>query len=206
MVKEFIKGILAVFCICLGCCVYLACENKYIGAILFSVALFIVCVMKFSLYTGKIGYILKDFSKKHTIEILVGLLGNMIGCLILAPLVKIGLPELHEGAKILVSAKLTQASYQTLIRAFFCGFIIYIAVYMYNHKDSTGGIILAIPTFILSGFEHSIADAFYFVLSMTFSFESILYIFIVLVGNSLGALVVPLGEKVAEKFEKVKEQ
>ncbi len=205
MVKEFIKGILAVFCICLGCCVYLSCDNEYIGAILFSVALFIVCVMKFSLFTGKIGFILQDFSKRHTLEILVGLFGNIVGCLLLAPLVKVGLPELHDQALLLVQAKLTQTPLQTLIRAFFCGFLIYIAVYMFNHKDSTGGIILAIPTFILSGFEHSIADAFYFVLSMTFSFESILFIFIVLVGNSLGALVAPFGEKVAELLEKSKE-
>ena len=37
----------------IGCIVFLSCDNVYVGAILFSVAFLTVCIMKFSLFTGK---------------------------------------------------------------------------------------------------------------------------------------------------------
>ena len=71
---------------------------------------------------------------------------------------------------------------------------------MYNHKDSLAGIILGIPTFILSGFEHSIADMFYFVLASSFTLESALFIVFVIIGNSLGGIATPLIERLVKNL------
>ena len=46
--------------------------------------------------------------------------------------------------------------------------------------------------FILSGFEHSIADMFYFGASGTISGRVLLFIIAAVLGNSLGAVILPL--------------
>ena len=197
---EILNGVLAIFSVGIGCIVFLSCENIYVGAILFSVALLTVCIMKFSLFTGKIGYIVEDFSKEHLLFCIACLIGNVIGALIIGAIAKLGLPDLEIKAGALVATKLTQTPIQTIIRAVFCGVIIHIAVHMYNHKDSLAGIILGIPTFILSGFEHSIADMFYFILASSFTLESALFIVFVIVGNSLGGIFTPLIEKLVKNL------
>ena len=204
MVKRFfaeiLNGILAILSVGIGCIVFLSCENVYVGAILFSVALLTVCIMKFSLFTGKIGYIVENFNREHFLLCIACLIGNVIGSLAIGAIAKLGLPELEMKAGVLIASKLTQTPIQTIIRALFCGVIIHIAVHMYNHKDSLAGIILGIPTFILSGFEHSIADMFYFVLASSFTLESALYIVFVVIGNSLGGIVTPLIEKLVKNL------
>lgn len=204
MVKKFIaeilSGWLAMLSVGIGCVVFLSCDNVYVGAILFSVALLTVCIMKFSLFTGKIGYIIENFNKEHLLLCVACLIGNVLGALTIGTLARIGLPHLELEASALIAGKLEQTPIQTIIRAFLCGVIIHIAVHMYNHKDSLAGIILGIPTFILSGFEHSIADTFYFVLASSFTLESALFIVFVLLGNSLGGIITPLIEKLDKKL------
>lgn len=47
------------------------------------------------------------------------------------------------------------------------------------------------PVFILSGFEHSIADMFYFGASGIFSLSAALFMLAVVIGNSLGGMLLP---------------
>ena len=51
---------------------------------------------------------------------------------------------------------------------------------------------MCIPAFILSGFEHSIADIFYFASSGMVSGEAFLYLIMIIIGNSIGGLIIPL--------------
>ena len=60
------------------------------------------------------------------------------------------------------------------------------------------GILFGIPVFILAGFEHSIADLFYFAASGIVSLPVFGFILTVLLGNSIGSVILPLllfGEK-----------
>ena len=75
--------------------------------------------------------------------------------------------------------------------AIFCGILIYVAVYVYNNKKSVLGVILGIPAFIVSGYEHSIADMFYFAASGIASWQAFGYIWIIILGNSVGGLLIP---------------
>ena len=59
-----------------------------------------------------------------------------------------------------------------------CGILMYIAVDIYKNKKSILGIFLAVPVFILSGFEHSIANVGYFSIANMFSIDVILFILI----------------------------
>jgi formate/nitrite transporter FocA (FNT family) len=195
---EILNGVLAILSVGIGCIVFLSCDNVYVGAILFSVALLTVCIMKFSLFTGKIGYIVENFNKEHFLLCLACLIGNVVGALVIGTIAKLGLPELEIKAGMLIAGKLTQTPIQTIIRALFCGVIIHIAVHMYNHKDSLAGIILGIPTFILSGFEHSIADMFYFALTGRV-LEAIPALLLITLGNAIGGNLIPLVQKLTKQ-------
>jgi formate/nitrite transporter FocA (FNT family) len=191
MLKKIVSGVIAGILIALGGGVFLACENRYVGAALFSVALLCICMKQYALYTGKICYIPEKHGKEQFSVLLLGLLGNLIGTYVCGQLVRVGLPALEETAFTICSAKLEQTFLQTLIRGFFCGILMYAAVWIYREKKTALGILFCIPVFILSGFEHSIADMFYFALAGLFNPRAFVFILLVVLGNSLGGLFIP---------------
>ena len=75
MLKKIISGVIAGILIALGGGVFLACENRYVGAVLFSVALLCICIKQYALYTGKICYIPEKHGKEQFSVLLLGLLG-----------------------------------------------------------------------------------------------------------------------------------
>ena len=192
IIKDFLDGISAGLLIIIGCSVYLACENKYVGAVLFSIALLCICIKGYNLYTGKIGFMKENCNKNGFSTLFLGLLGNAVATIIFGYLVSVALPVLKERAVILFQNKTTQELWQTLIRGLFCGVLMYLAVSIYRDGKSIVGILFAIPVFILSGFEHSIADLGYFAISNCVSFEAFLFIMVVILGNSIGSLILPL--------------
>ncbi len=191
MIKKICEGILAGIVIALGGSVYLACENKVIGAIFFSVALLCICFKGYSLFTGKIGFIPEKHDKEAFSVLFWGLLGNFIGTLVCGIVIALAIPTIREAAVGVAAAKLTQVIWQTLVRAIFCGVLMYLAVSIYRDCKTPLAIVFCIPVFILSGFEHSIADMFYFAAGFSFTWKTLLFILTVLVGNALGAMLMP---------------
>ncbi len=192
--------------ITIGCSVYLACVGegqKVVGSIFFAVALLTICYMGMSLFTGKVGFIPFSHTKEDVSALLLGLLGNAVATCGLGMLLGVAIPSLSEVAKTLYQAKLGQELWATLIRAVFCGVLMYIAVAIYRNNNSIAGIVFAVPVFILSGFEHSIANMCYFGFSLNFSFDAFLYIMVVIVGNAIGGMLLPLlkiaGDKTTKK-------
>ena len=55
--KCLVRAILAGMMIGIGGCVYLGCEVKWVGAILFAVGLFTIFSFRLDVYTGKVGYV-----------------------------------------------------------------------------------------------------------------------------------------------------
>ena len=86
-----------------------------------------------------------------------------------------------------------------LITAFFCGILMYTAVAIYKEKGSPLGIFFCVPVFILSGFEHSIADMFYFFCARMFSGEVFLFLLLVVIGNAVGGMFIPALRRLAEE-------
>lgn len=191
MLRKILNGISAGLMVSIGCSVFLACENKVVGSILFTVALLVICFRGYSLYTGKIGFMPFSHKKEDFSVLLLGLLGNAIGMIVFGVLISIALPNLKEKAIVLCTAKLEQTWYQTVIRGLFCGVLMFIAVYVYKENKSIVAIIFAIPTFILCGFEHSVANIGYFAVANMFSLEIVLFIIIVVIGNTIGSMILP---------------
>jgi formate/nitrite transporter FocA (FNT family) len=43
----------------------------------------------------------------------------------------------------------------------------------------------------MAGFEHSIADMYYFTSAMMWNLDSIIFIIVIIIGNALGGMLIP---------------
>lgn len=191
MLKKVINGFFAGVLISIGGAVYLSCDNKYLGAVLFSVALLCICYQGYSLYTGKICYIPQKHGKEEFSVLLTGLLGNVLSTTVCGYSLRYAIPKIGEVALSSCTAKLEQNNFQTFLRAVFCGILIFLAVDIFKKYKTPLGILFCIPVFILSGFEHSVADMFYFAASGIVSLKAFLFIWIVILGNTVGGMLIP---------------
>lgn len=195
--KELCSAVLAGIMISFGGGVYLACENKIVGALLFSLGLTVILIGGFLLFTGKTAYLLQN--KLTYIPYLLTIwLGNILGCMLMGALVLAAKPKLADTAAALCDAKLTQTPWQTLILGALCGILVYIAVDFFRSDSDIKSlpkyllVFTCVPAFILSGFEHSVADMFYFAASSSnalYTWDGILYILLVSAGNLVGAVL-----------------
>ena len=195
MLKKVLSGVCAGLLITLGGSVFLACKDRYVGAVLFSVALLCICMKGYALFTGKVGFIVTKHDREDWSQLLLCLLGNLLGTVLGGLLVRCALPDLGAAAQTLCVGKLAQTGLQTFLRGMFCGVLMYLAVSIYRDRKDVIGILFCIPVFILSGFEHSIADMFYFAAAGSVSTEGFVFIWLVILGNSLGGILLPILER-----------
>ena len=191
MLKKTLSGLSAGILITIGGSVFLACDSRYVGAVMFSVALLCICLKSYALFTGKVGFMPEKHGREEFSVLLLGLLGNAIGTILGGYLIRAGLPALGDAARQLCEAKLLQLPGQTFVRALFCGILMYLAVSIYRDQKNVIGILFCIPVFILSGFEHSIADIFYFAASGIVSMKAFGFLWMVILGNSVGGMLLP---------------
>lgn len=176
MAKEFFKSILAGIMVAIASYTQTQIVNKYVAAFLFAVALIVICVQEYNLFTGKIGYVK---TKKQAKECSLWLIGNFIGVAVLGNV-------FNPVSQALVETKLAIPLYMTFWNACWCGLLMYMAVSGFK-KKSYLSIVYCIPTFILAGFEHCIADAYHIIAARAFTFDSLIFILIVILGNIIGA-------------------
>lgn len=184
--KLRIKSFLAGICISIGCIVNLSCDNKYIGAILFAVGLYSICVCNFNLFTGKVCYL------DNIIDLIRIWIWNYIGCIVIA-LICIPMFNLSEKATVICMNKLSEMPLEIFFLGILCNILIYFAVEGYKNKQPIL-LIFAVATFILCGFEHCVANMFYFSLATLshLSIKSIIlqmaFIIINTLGNTTGGI------------------
>lgn len=203
-IEILIKSILAGIMIGIGGTIYLSLDNKIVGSILFAIGLFIIVVYSFNLYTGKIGYLINNFNKKYIRELIITLIGNFIGTLFVGFILKYTriYNMISEKAKTLADIKLNDTLISILILSFFCGILMYLAVNTYKEVKDIGkylAVFLGVIVFILCGFEHCIANMYYFSVANIWNLNTLLYLLIMILGNSLGGMLVPLCNKVIKK-------
>ena len=186
--RSFVRAILAGMMISIGCCVYLGCDVKWVGAVLFAIGLMTVVAFKLDLYTGKVGYIVEN-PPSYLWYMPVIIVGNFVGCLIAGLMMPI------DAASALVANKLDLEWYSVLFRGVFCGMLMFIAVDFYKQRNSFLALVFCVPVFILAGFEHSIADMFYFCSAGVYSMEALVFIVIVIIGNGIGGMLIPFCRK-----------
>lgn len=191
-----IKSIFAGIMIGIAGTVYLRVDNNIVGAFLFSIGLLVICMYGMNLYTGKIGYILIN-KLNYIYELLITILGNFIGTFLVARLVLLTrFKSVSDKAVDLVNLKLSDNLLSIFILSVLCGILMYIAVNNYKKINNEIGkyscIFMCVMVFILSGFEHSIANMYYISVANLLSLKSLLYIFIMILGNSVGSILIAL--------------
>lgn len=197
--KILVRAILAGVMISIGGTIYLTCESKLLGAFLFSIGLYAICAFGLNLYTGKIGYVI-DNKPKYLIELLITLIGNVIGtvaCGYLLFLTRMG-EKLRGVAGVISEVKLNDNLLSIFILAIFCGIIMYLAVDLFKRLGDFGkymGIFMGITVFILAGFEHCVANMYYFSAANMWSWKTVLYVLVMVLGNSVGSILLALGMK-----------
>ena len=208
--SNFLKGILAGLAIGLGGFLYilmcflfqgnLAELGKIFGSILFAVGLFLVCTFSLSLYTGKIGLIYEEKKDKlFYISLPVMLIGNAIGAFTLGYACYFIFRN-TDVIQVALNAANSRLVFDdvfdyivTAIKAFLCGLCVYLAVksFSLNRLKPVGILLLVffVFVFVYCGFQHCIANMFYFGMANAISWYTLINLLIVIVFNSLGPII-----------------
>ena len=186
--KMYVKSALAGMMISLAGTAYLSVDNKALGSFLFSFGLITIIIQEWHLYTGRIGGM--SLRRCYPCFAII-LLGNFIGTLIVSAavnLTRIG-ADIRPIAEQLWQNKLADSWWSVLTLSIFCGIMMELAVEGYKRPYNEHLILISMPImiFILCGFEHSIANMFYMNLALFYSVKSIGYLFLMIIGNGLGA-------------------
>ena len=184
MKRSILKALLAGILIGFGAYIYVSLfyDNRFLGACLFSLGLISIFHLQADLYTGKIG----QFPRLKIKSLGLMLLFNFIGISLLAVTI-LGNNQLVEKCMEIASKKISISIPTALIMAILCGMIIQLAVDI--KKEGPIATIMCIMLFILCGFEHCVANIFYFIGSSVFKWEYILYTAIYIIGNSCGGIL-----------------
>ena len=154
--------------------------GKLISGIIFASGLVMVLIAGGELFTGNSLLIVSFLNKEITLKDMfknwtLVYLGNLLGCLTIVGLVAIsGL--IHHGDAIgivtlkMVSNKVNNTFMQSLSLGILCNILVAVAVWMsYATKDVVGkiwAVFFPVMLFVLSGYEHSIANMFYIPMGM----------------------------------------
>ena len=154
------------------------------GAVFFTFGLLTVVHYRLKLYTGVIGFM---DSWQGFWESFLILAGNIVGCLLVALLARLSPMDLQAPAAKILAGRLAVGPLRAGALAIGCGFIVTTAV-TFGRQDKWLPLLFGVPCFILCGFPHCVADAFYY---LTVPFDALgwdvlpLYLAIV-AGNLLG--------------------
>ena len=184
--KMFVSSIWAGIAISIGAIAYLATKN----AIFFPIGLFIVIIFNLYLYTGRVPYIsgISDFLK-----LFVMLLGNMLGSFLIGFIIRYCKPSMIDTAMAICQSKLSEG--WTLIPlAMLCNVLIFLAVHICKYEEvfpiiKVICVWMATTTFVICGFEHCVANTFYFALAGNYSPLVLLYILSNALCNGIGGVI-----------------
>lgn len=149
------RAILAGICIGIGALVNLK-VGDIGGAILFAFGLSAVVSMGFNLFTGKAQYA----SSANMKDLIIMLLFNILTCAIISLTLVRPNPDLRVIANEIILHRLSQP-WVAFGGSIGCGFIMTAAVRGVTDKQTYIPLLLGVPTFILCGFPHCIADVVY---------------------------------------------
>ena len=150
------SAVIAGICIGIAGFGYLA-EKNIIGAILFAFGLLTVVHYALKLYTGTAGFIKRG--EVGNLFLILG--GNLVGCLVVALIVRCSPMPLQDTAQKILEGRLAIGPLRGGVLAIGCGFIMTTAV-CFARQGKNLPLLFGVPLFITCGFPHCVADAFYY--------------------------------------------
>ena len=131
--------------------------GSLVGAVIFSFGLLTVLGYKLKLYTGTAGFI----NKGEVGQLFMTLFGNIVGCFCASLLARVTPLEIQAAAQNILELRLRTGALRCGLLGIGCGFIMSSAVQFAREKQYLP-LLLGVPLFIVCGFTHCIADAFYY--------------------------------------------
>ena len=128
-----------------------------VGAVLFCLGLMAVVGYRLKLYTGTAGYI----NKNEVGELFLILLGNIIGCFLVGLFSRVSPMDIQAAAQNIVELRLRTGALRCGLLGIGCGLLMTTAVTFAKEKNLLP-LLFAVPLFIVCGFTHCVADAFYY--------------------------------------------
>lgn len=194
--KSFVSALLGGTCIGLGGIAFLTLESKVLGALFFTVGLFTICTFHFNLFTGKVCYVFQR-DRAYARELPLIWLGNLAGTGLVAAVVRLSrLASLSEKAAAICQVKLSDTLVSLFLLSLLCNIFIYIAVEGFQKNPHELGkylsLFFGVMGFVLCGFEHCVANMFYFSVSGAWSGEALVRLLVMTLGNSAGGVLFPL--------------
>lgn len=199
VIDVFLRAVMTGFAIGIGGSVYLSCDNKYMGAFLFGTGLFVILSFGFNIFTGKVGYAVEN-KPSYIIDLILIWLGNLTGTAIMGGMILCTrIASIGEKAAEICSVKFNDNLLSIFILAIFCGMLMFIAADGFKKIENPVGKMLAVflpvMAFILSGYEHCIANMFYFTIAKVWSANTVLYLLVMTMGNAVGGMFIPFVKK-----------
>lgn len=185
---------MAGICISIGCIANISCDNRYIGAILFSFGLLAVCTFGYDLFTGKVCYL------DNLADLALILLGNFLGSALTAVIFSgCFANKYQEKITAICETKLNEPIVSIFLLGILCNIMIYFAVEGYKSKQVLL-LIGGVSIFVLCGFEHCVANAFYITYGSLIVRLSPVKIIVFFICNILGNIV---GGRIMKSIGKV---
>ena len=150
------SAIMAGICIGIAGFGYLA-VGGIVGAVTFAFGLLAVVHYRLKLYTGTAGF----FAKGELLQLCTILAMNIVGCLLVALMARMSHMPLQEAAQHILEGRLNAGIVQSGVLAIGCGFIMTTAV-KWGREGKFLPLLFGVPLFIICGFPHCVADAFYY--------------------------------------------
>ncbi len=152
----------------------------------------------FFLFTGKDGYIFEN-PPSYLIILLITWIGYFAGTWLVAALTTLTRMSVSETAAAFTAARLDDSLTSLFVLGIFCNLLMFFGVDGYkNIKHDVGKYIvlfLSISLFILCGFEHCVADMFYFAAARMINGETMLRLAVITAGNMVGSVLLPLSRR-----------
>lgn len=192
MLTRFIKAIMGGICIGIGGAAYLSCGNPIVGSLIFSIGLLLICMNGFKLFTGSISYVRLEI--RSIVNVLVILAGNIIGAWFVGLIFYISRPDMLNHAANICFNKLDEG-WRIMPLAFMCNILIFFAVDLFGRAPINSfirvfNLILCVMVFILSGYEHCIANVFYFSAVQLFDVKVLGYLMLNIIFNAIGGICI----------------
>lgn len=204
LAKTFSSAVFAGLSIGIAGTVFLSvgAANNIVGSFLFGFGLLTIVVFGFKLFTGAIGYLAIQGANtpRYARTCLAIWLGNLVGTGFVGLCIRqtrVFAPKIEPYVTSLVQAKLADGALSVFLLSVFCGLLMYIAVDTYKKKELEAPVRLAVlflcvVVFILSGFEHCIANMYYFAVSASFGdAHAWCWLGLMTAGNAVGGMFLP---------------
>lgn len=214
VLKTVLEAFFAGIFIGIAGTVYLCSANAVTGAFLFGFGLLTIVCFQLKLYTGAIGYLVvqgRNFYR-YLWELLLIWLGNFAGCFTVGFAVRHSrtFGNISSRVDAVVQGKMADSPLSLFILSIFCGILMFTAVDAFRNEKLPPVcrpvmVFLCVMVFILSGFEHCIANMYYFSAADRWSINTLVLTLLMTLGNSVGgnlfSAMVKLSPRLAAKVD-----